>query len=111
MALGISSGDIAYSASGIDNLKTVINNSAKRIKNDINPDSKAFSDLVTTLRNNWSGDDCDRYIADLKKAANTLTKSCDDLANKLNNALENYKTEFQKMQRTTYEGVNVKRSV
>ena len=110
MALGISAGDIAYSASGIDNLKTVISNSAKKIQEEISTNSTAYSNVVTTLKNNWSGDDCDRYIADLGKAANTLTKSCDDLANKLNNALENYKTEFQKMQRTTYEGVNVKRS-
>lgn len=111
MALGMSSADIAYSANGIDSLKTEITGAARNIKNKIDPTATAFVELEKTIRNNWSGADCDKYVNDLKKAANELTKSCDDMATKLNNALENFKGEFNKMQNTTYTGINVKRNI
>ena len=109
--LGMGAADIAYSAKGIDTLITEIKDRAQKIKNNVSTTSDNFVALETTLKENWSGADCDKYINDLKKAASNLSGSADDLANKLVNSLNNYKNEFNKMQNTTYGGVSVKRSI
>ena len=109
--LSIKAADVGYSKEGIDDLKAKITNYTKNIQAKTSTSSDEFRKMIKAIAEGWNGTDRDIFIGDLIKAVNILSKSCDDLKGKLNSSLENYKAQFESMQKQTYDGITINRTV
>ena len=103
MALTMKKADVAVSTSGINDLEKAILKEVQEASEVCSVNSKEYKALVATLRQYWSGEDCNNYIADLNQAVKDLNTSVSYINTSIKGGLEKYKNEFSAFQQSNYK--------
>ncbi len=103
MALTMKKADVGVSTSGISNLEKQVLKEVSQAAEVCSTSSKEYKTLVASIRQYWSGEDCNNYIADLNQAVKTLNASVNSINTSIKNGLEKYKSEFASFQQSNYK--------
>ena len=107
MALTMKKADVGVSTSGINDLEKQVLKEVLEATQVCSVNSKEYKTLVASIRQYWSGEDCNNYIADLNQAVKDLNDAvkmmCPILDASIKNGLEKYKSEFSSFQRSNYK--------
>lgn len=108
MALGMSKADIAVSSTGIDTMIKQIKTETQAACDICSTKSKEYQKMITTIKQYWSGDDCNNFIADLDAAAKELYGIVGFVNTQLKTGLEKYESEFKSFQKSNYKSGTTK---
>ena len=103
MALTMKKADVGVSTSGINDLEKQVLKEVTEATEVCSINSKEYKSLVTSIRQYWSGEDCNNYIADLNQAVKDLNQSVNSNNTSIKNGLEKYKSEFAAFQQSNYK--------
>lgn len=103
MALTMKKADIGVSTSGINDLGMQVLKEVFEATQVCSVNSKEYKTLVATIRQYWSGEDCNNYIADLNQAVKDLMDTIYHINTCINNGLVRYKSEFSSFQQSNYK--------
>lgn len=97
--------DVGVSTSGINDLEKQVLKEVLEATQVCSVNSKEYKTLVTSIRQYWSGEDCNNYIADLNQAVKDLNDAIGYINTSIKNGLEKYKSEFSSFQQSNYKKV------
>ena len=103
MALTMNKADVGVSTSGINDLEKQVLKEVTEAAEVCSTNSKEYKALISSIRQYWSGEDCNNYIADLKQAVKDLNDTVSYINTSIKNGLEKYKSEFASFQRSNYK--------
>lgn len=101
MGLEITNATHARSQAGttsiINNINGDINRAVKAL------DGQAYDTLIKTVKNNWAGEACDDFIADLEKKKKNLKANMNGLKAKIESVVNEDFNNFKKAQGNIYK--------
>ena len=103
MALTMKKADVGVSTSGINDLEKQVLKEVLEATQVCSVNSKEYKKLVASIRQYWSGEDCNNYIADLNQAVKDLNDAIGYINTSIKNGLEKYKSEFSSFQQSNYK--------
>lgn len=103
MALTMKKADVGVSTSGINDLEKQVLKEVSEANEVCSLNSKEYKALVSSIKQYWSGEDCNNYVADLNQAVKTLNTAVSSINTSIKSGLEKYKSEFASFQQNNYK--------
>ena len=103
MALTMKKADVGVSTSGINDLEKQVLREVSQAAGVCSVSSKEYKALIASIRQYWSGEDCNNFVKVLNQAVKELNTTVTAINTSIKNGLEKYKSEFISFQQGNYK--------